>query len=84
MLAITYSEARRDLKSVMDEVCGNHEPIIITRRKGESVVLLSLEDFESLVESEYLLSNPANAARLLKSLAEARSGKKTLLDSLGL
>lgn len=84
MQARTYSEARHDLKNVMDEACKNHEPILITRRKGESVVILSLEDYESIVESEYLLSSPANAARLLKSLEEARAGKRTSMDALGL
>jgi antitoxin YefM len=84
MQARTYSEARHDLKNVMDEACNNHEPILITRRKGESVVLLSLEDYESILESEYLLSSPANAARLLKSLEESRSGKRSSLDALGL
>jgi antitoxin YefM len=84
MQAITYSEARHDLKNVMDEACSNHEPILITRRKGESVVLLSLEDYESIMESEYLLSSPANASRLLRSLEEARSGKRTSMDALGL
>ena len=84
MQARTYSEARHDLKNVMDEACNNHEPILITRRKGESVVLLSLEDYESILESEYLLSSPANAARLLKSLDESRSGKRSSLDALGL
>jgi len=84
MQAITYSEARHDLKNVMDEACKNHEPILITRRKGESVVLLSLEDYESILESEYLLSSPANAARLQQSLEESRSGKRTSVDALGL
>ena len=84
MQARTYSEVRHDLKNVMDEACNNHEPILITRRKGESVVLLSLEDYESILESEYLLSSPANAARLLKSLEESRSGKRSSLDALGL
>lgn len=84
MQAITYSEARHDLKNVMDEACRNHEPVLITRRKGESVVLLSLEDYESLMESEYLLSSPANAARLMQSLEEARSGKRTPMDALGI
>jgi len=48
MQAMTYSEARHALKNVMDEACSNHEPILITRRKGENVVLLSLEDYESI------------------------------------
>jgi len=84
MQARTYSEARHDLKNVMDEACNNHEPILITRRKGESVVLLSLEDYESIMESEYLLSSPANAARLLNSLEESRAGKRTSMDALEL
>lgn len=84
MQARTYSEARHDLKNVMDEACNNHEPILITRRKGESVVLLSLEDYESIMESEYLLSSPANAARLMKSLEESRARKLTPIDALEL
>jgi antitoxin YefM len=84
MQAVSYSEARQGLKNFMDEACSNHEPILITRRKSESVVLLSLADYESLMESEYLLSSPANAARLMQSIQEARSGKRTSLDALGL
>jgi len=82
MQAITYSEARHALKNYMDEACSNHEPILITRRKGKNVVLLSLEDYESIMESEYLLSNPANASRLMQSLEEAKSGKRVSLDAL--
>ena len=84
MQAITYSEARQDLKNVMDEACKNHEPILVTRRKGESVVILSLDDYESILESDYLLSSPANAARLTQSLAEAKTGKRTPLEALEL
>lgn len=84
MQAITYSEARHGLKNFMDEACNNHEPILITRRKSGSVVLLSLEDYESLMESEYLLASPANAARLAQSIQEAQAGKRTALDALGL
>ena len=84
MQAITYSEARHALKSVMDEACSNHEPILITRRKGANVVLLSLEDYESIMESDYLLSSPANASRLIQSLDEAKSGKRIPMDALGL
>ena len=84
MQAVSYSEARHDLKNFMDKACSNHEPILITRRKSESVVLLSLEDYESLIESVYLLSSPANAARLIQSINEAQAGKRTSLDALGL
>ncbi len=82
MQAVTCSEARHSLKNFMDDACGNHEPILVTRRKGKSVVLLSLEDYESFLESEYLLSSPANAARLMQSLQEAAAGKRSSLDAL--
>jgi antitoxin YefM len=84
MQAITYSEARHDLKTVMDQACRDHAPILVTRRKGESVVILSLEEYQSLMESGYLLSNPANAAGLTQSLEEARAGQRTTMDALGL
>jgi antitoxin YefM len=61
----------------MDRVVRDHEPIIVTRQKGESVMLLSLEDFNSWQETAYLLRSPANAARLLKALEEVAQGKHT-------
>ncbi len=84
MQAVTYSEARQGLKNFMDLACSNHEPVLITRRRNESVVLISLEDYESIIESEYLLSSPANAARLMQSVQEAQTGKRTSLDALDL
>jgi antitoxin YefM len=62
----------------MKKVCDNHEPVIITRQKEESVVMLSLEDFRALEETAYLLRVPKNARRLLESIAELeRGGGKT-------
>ena len=78
MDSITYSSARTHLASTMKKVCENHEPVIITRQKEESVVMLSLEDFRSLEETAYLLRVPKNAKRLLESIAELeRGGGKT-------
>jgi antitoxin YefM len=78
MAAITYSAARLNLASTMKKVCDNHEPVIITRQKEESVVMLSLEDFRALEETAYLLRVPKNARRLLESIAELeRGGGKT-------
>jgi antitoxin YefM len=74
MDSITYSKARTALASTMKKVCENHEPIIITRQKEDSVVMLSLEDFKALEETTYLLRVPANAARLLESIAELERG----------
>lgn len=66
--AITYTEARQNLASKMTEVCDTHEPIIITRRKAQAVVMMSLQDYNSIAETDYLLRTPANAARLRESL----------------
>jgi antitoxin YefM len=78
MATITYSSARTHLAATMKKVCDNHEPVIITRQKEESVVMLSLEDFRALEETAYLLRVPKNARRLLESIAELeRGGGKT-------
>ncbi|WP_432735984.1 type II toxin-antitoxin system Phd/YefM family antitoxin [Maridesulfovibrio sp. FT414] len=69
--AITYSEARKNLASTMDSVCDSHEPVIITRRKAESVVIMSLADYNSIAETAYLLKSPANAIRLRESILAA-------------
>jgi len=77
MQAITYTQARQNLAQTMAEVCDAHEPVIITRQKAPAVVMVSLEDYNSMKETTYLLSNPANAERLLKSIEDAESGKVT-------
>ena len=74
MATITYSAARTNLATTMKKVCDNHEPVIITRQKEESVVMLSLEDFRALEETAYLLRVPKNAKRLLESIAELEHG----------
>jgi antitoxin YefM len=56
MDAITYSAARANLAKTMDRVCNDHEPLIITRSGEQSVVMLSLEDFQALEETAYLLA----------------------------
>jgi len=81
MKAITYTSARNNLASTLKQVCDEHEPVIVTRKKGESVVILSLEDYESITETAYLLRSPKNAERLLKSIdqLEAGNGKERKL-----
>jgi antitoxin YefM len=74
--AMTYSAARAKLAGTMDRVCDNHAPIIITRNGNDerSVVMLSLEDFQALEETAYLVRSPANVRRLLNAIAQLESG----------
>lgn len=81
MTALTYSAARENLASTMDRVCQDHAPVIITRNRDQAVVMLSLEDFESLQETAYLLRSPANARRLLDSI-ESLDQEKTVSKKL--
>jgi antitoxin YefM len=77
MATITYSEARSKLAETMEKVCDDHAPIIITRKNSRSVVMISLDDYEALEETSYLLRSPKNARRLLESIAELESGGGT-------
>lgn len=74
MKAITYTAARENLASTMDSVCKDRDPVIITRNREQAVVMISLEDYEALQETAYLLRSPANAKRLMESIAAAESG----------
>lgn len=77
MNAITYSQVRSNLAKTMDKVCDDHSPIIITRKSQRSVVMISLEDYQALEETAYLLRSPKNARRLLESIVELESGGGT-------
>ncbi|NJM56882.1 MAG: type II toxin-antitoxin system prevent-host-death family antitoxin [Synechococcales cyanobacterium RU_4_20] len=70
MEAISYTAARENLAQTMAQVCNDHTPIIITRKREQSVVLISLEDFHALQETAYLVRSPKNAQRLLQSIAQ--------------
>ncbi|MBI3793583.1 MAG: type II toxin-antitoxin system prevent-host-death family antitoxin [Nitrospinae bacterium] len=84
MKAVSYTKARQKLKVVMDSACRDHEPVVVTRKRGENVIIMSQDDYESLIETDYLLSNPANAKRLAKSLDEAKRGKTVPLEKINL
>ncbi len=75
MQILTFSEARANLKQTMDDVCRDHEPAVITRQRGEPVVVMSLEDYNSMAETVYLLGNEKNAAWLRESIAQHKAGK---------
>jgi antitoxin YefM len=68
MKTITYTFARSHLAKTMQQVCEDHAPYIITRSKHEPVVMISLSDYESMQETNYLLRSPKNAKRLLESI----------------
>lgn len=75
MDTITYTSARGNLAKTMKKVCDDHSPVVITRKTAQPVVMMSLEDFEALEETAYLLRSPKNARRLLESVAELEAGK---------
>ena len=73
--AVTYTEARGRLAGIWDEAVATREPVVISRRGSESVVLVALEEWEGLLEPAHLLRSPANARRLLASLQRLADGK---------
>jgi antitoxin YefM len=75
---MTYSESRARYAQVLDSVTDDREEVVITRAGHEPVVIVSLEDYESLKETAYLLRSPANARRLLASIDELESGGGTV------
>lgn len=79
-----YSDVRAHLKAYCDEVAETGEPLIIKRRNGADVALVSLDELVGLEETAHLLRSPRNARRLLESLAEVRGGggEEMTLDEL--
>jgi antitoxin YefM len=73
-IQITYTQARSNLAKVLDKVTHNREVVIITRRSGEDVALISAAELASLTETAYLLRSPRNAERLLTALNRALEG----------
>ncbi|MGO9740262.1 MAG: type II toxin-antitoxin system Phd/YefM family antitoxin [Roseiarcus sp.] len=84
MRITSYSELRRNLAAAIDAVNADHEPLLITRDRGKpTAVLISLEDFASYEETEFLLRDPKNAQRLHESIADLEAGRglaKTLIE----
>ena len=75
MQVTNYSELRKNLSSMMDEVLLSHTPLIITRESKKPVVMISLEDFNDYEETLYLMRSPANRERILSSLKEIKAKK---------
>lgn len=75
MKTISYSELREKLKAEMDMVAEDHVPLIVKRKRGNDMVIMSLEDYNSYMETINLLSSPSNAEHLSKSMNQAEEGK---------
>ncbi|MDR2803896.1 MAG: type II toxin-antitoxin system prevent-host-death family antitoxin [Treponema sp.] len=75
MDAITYTNLRQNLKSYMDKVFNDNDPLIITRKNNENVVLMSVNEYNSLMETNYLLSHKANVEHLQKSINQHKAGR---------
>ncbi len=75
MRVVNFSEARSHLKTVLDQVSQDSDYTIISRRNADDAVVMSLEQFNGLMETVHLLKNPANAEHLTRSIAQYRSGK---------
>jgi len=74
MQSISYTSARSNLAKTMEQVCEDHAPIAITRKGEGAVVMMSMEDYQALEETAYLLRSPKNTRRLIESINELESG----------
>jgi len=70
MEAITYSHTRQHLAEIMNKVGDDRSPVLITRQAGQPVVMMSLQDFNALEETAYLMRSPKNAKRLMESIEQ--------------
>jgi antitoxin YefM len=74
MQTVTFTDARNNLKGLLDRVAGDADYTLITRRDAQPAVVMSLDSFNSLMETVHLLNSPANVAHLARSIAQYRSG----------
>jgi len=80
MNIVSFTEARNSLKSVLDRVVDDSDVTVITRRDSEDAVVMSLDHFNSMQETLYLMSSPKNAERLAESIAQLEAGNKTVRE----
>ena len=77
MRVVSFTEARNGLKAVLDSVVNDADTTVITRRDSEDAVVMSLDYYNSLMETVYLLRSPANAEHLAKSIEQFKNSKVT-------
>lgn len=82
MRIVSFTEARNSLKTVLDDVVNDADTTVITRRDAEDAVVMSLDYYNSLMETVHLLRSPANAEHLNRSIAQYKAGKVTQRDLL--
>jgi antitoxin YefM len=80
MDVLTYSDTRANLKEVMDRVVADRAPVVVTRKRGEAVVMVSLADWNAMEATLHLMSSPTNAARLNEAIAQLEGAQGTRRD----
>jgi antitoxin YefM len=80
MEVLSFTDTRQNLKDVMDRVVKDHTPVVVTRQKAESVVMVSLADWNAMEETARLLSSPKNAERLIEAIAQLEAGRGSERD----
>ena len=82
MIAANFSEFRTKLKMYLDNVEDNNETLIVKRKTGKGTVMISLDEYNSIIETVHLLSSKSNADRLYESIAQMKSGDKVTKDMI--
>ncbi len=80
MIAVNFTEFRTELKKFLDNVENNHETLIIKRKSGKGAVMISLDEYNSIMETVHLLSSKANADRLYESIRQMKKGETITHD----
>lgn len=83
MNVLSFTDTRQNLKEVMDKVVDDHAPVLVTRQRGEPVVIVSLADWQAMEETARLLASPRNAERLTRAIAELEAGAGETRELIG-
>ena len=75
MQTVTYSDARENLKAILDQAVSSRAPVMITRQRGENVVVISAEEYAGMEETLHLMASPANAQRLIAAVRGFDAGE---------